>query len=107
MKELLIQQELKWEEGKRIYGCMLINVDDASFKEEIGKTGYGFLDFSYDVENNHFLLEKTNAPDTVSRYSSQIISELWRKVKMVMNHWSSDEYLRYTNARERVRKSTE
>ena len=102
MDEILIQQEIKWEENSRIWGRMLLNVDDEQFRQETEEKGFGYIVFSYDVPANSFSLEKTNAPETVKRYSKQIVAELWAKVKSVKAYWESMEYRRYKNAVSRL-----
>jgi hypothetical protein len=99
MNNLLIQQELKWEENSRIYGKMLLNINDERFRKEVEEKGYGYLDFSYDVAGNSFNLESTNAPETVKRYGSEIVAELLGKVRMVKSYWDSEEYRRYKNVK--------
>ena len=95
MEELLIQQELKCEENEKICGRMLLNLDDDHFREETSEKGFGYIDFSYDVQKKAFDLEATNAPDTVRKYSKQIITELWSYVKQVEAYWKTDDFLLY------------
>jgi len=102
MDDILIQQELKWEENLRIWGRMLLNISDEQFQQEIREKGFGYIEFSYDVAANSFSLDATNAPETVSRYSREIISSLLTRVTMVRNYWNSNDYLRYKNVRKRI-----
>ena len=99
MNNLLIQQELKWEENSRIYGKMLLNINDERFRQEVEEKGFGYIDFSYDVATNSFNLENTNAPETVRRFGREIVTELLSKVKRVKSYWESGEYRRYKNVK--------
>ena len=105
MDEILIQQEIKWEENSRIWGRMLLNIDDEQLRQETEEKGFGYIVFSYDVKTSSFTLEETNAPETVKRYGKEIITELWGKVKSVRTYWESTEYRRYKNAVSRLNKS--
>ena len=92
--EVFLEQSVRFEEGRRIYGTYVINSSDPAYLQELeeNEAEVGYVNFNYDVASNKLSFEAVGCQKFAAANYQQLVQTVWSKIRMVQTYWNSPEY---------------
>lgn len=92
--ETFLEQSVKFEEGRRVYGTYVVNSQDPQYLSELEEGGkeVGYVDFDYRVETDQLTFKAVGCERFAAEHYQQLVETVWAKIRMIQSYWNSPEY---------------